>query len=372
MKKLIAALVLITGILPQLCAQPKTNEDKTYEIPENVVVSRRFYVDLGRGNKMMIELTDITDLQRISNMDSLLTVLISDLKTLEDSLPDPTNSIRIDYAIDASGRKKIRLQRFPPKGDNYLLNNGQLSSLKINQDTVNIVGVIVNPPKPQEKINLALSRYYHIAFYLNNFDELPGYRDGSLTEKIAAIQNNINTKWPLIKGGSSHYLKIDESISTDRPKGFTAAQTGDFIAGMTTVNIQNYKNYFVPSFSVGIRLTLSNRARTFKWEPGLFWEPHFLFAKDAQGKLKTYRNDFLTLTYGQGGITDHDSRKDFSFSAVFSIGYLIHRDGDFIEKNTFRFGAGKLKLSKTTIEPSLYFNRFFKGVTPGIRISQSF
>ncbi|HRI20597.1 MAG TPA: hypothetical protein PLA68_06565, partial [Panacibacter sp.] len=136
--------------------------------------------------------------------------------------------------------------------------------------------------------------------------------------------------------------------------------------------VQNYKNYFVPSFSLGARFVFTNRDRTFKWEPGIFWEPHYLFAKDNAGKLKTYRNDFLTLTYGQGGITDHDPRKEFSFSAVFSLGYLIRREGDFIEKNTFRLGAGKLQLYKTTIEPSMYFDNFFHGVTPGIRISQSF
>jgi hypothetical protein len=139
-----------------------------------------------------------------------------------------------------------------------------------------------------------------------------------------------------------------------------------------SVNIQNYKAYFVPSFSLGVRFIFSNRERTFKWEPGLFWEPHFLFSRDAQGKLRTYRNDFLTLTYGQGGVTDHDPKKDFSFSAVFSIGYLIHQSGEFIEEHTFRLGAGKVRFSKTTIEPSIYFNDFFKGVTPGIRISQSF
>ncbi|MEJ7682931.1 MAG: hypothetical protein WKG06_34755 [Segetibacter sp.] len=99
--------------------------------------------------------------------------------------------------------------------------------------------------------------------------------------------------------------------------------------GFATVNIQNYKSYFVPSFSVGVRLTLANRDRTFKWEPGLLWEPHFLFAKDDQGKLRTYRNDFLTLTYGQGGTTDYDPRKDFSFSTVFSLGYLIQQAGRF-------------------------------------------
>ena len=50
----------------------------------------------------------------------------------------------------------------------------------------------------------------------------------------------------------------------------------------------------------------------------------------------------------------------------------LTKNGDYFEKNTFRFGAGKLQLLKTTIEPSVYFDNFFKGVTPGIRISQAF
>ena len=258
------------------------------------------------------------------------------------------------------------------KGDNYLLNNGELSSLKINQDTINIIGVIANPPKPQQKISLNNPRYYHLVFYLNNFNELAGYMNGTLTQKISTIQNKINGRWPILKGGGSHYLKPDKTIVADKPKGFTPSGTGDFLSGQVWVNIQNYKAYFVPSFSVGLKLTVTNRERTFKWEPGIYWEPHFLFSKDAQGKLRTYRNDFLTLTYGQGGTTDHDPRKDFSFSAVFSLGYLIHQSGDFIKDGTFRFGAGKLSLHKTTIEPSIYFDHFFKGVTPGIRISQSF
>ena len=123
---------------------------------------------------------------------------------------------------------------------------------------------------------------------------------------------------------------------------------------------------------MGTRLTLTNRDRTFKWEPGLYWEPHFIFAKDNQNKLRTYRNDFLTLAYAQGGTKDHDVKKDFAFSAVLSLGYLIHREGEFFDKNTFRFGAGKIQLAKTNIEPCLYFNNFFRGVTPGIRISQFF
>lgn len=372
MKKIIIALMLFVSITPDLCAQSNNNTDKAFEVPSDIIINRRFYINLDKGNKFTIELTDITDLERITNIDSLLKIFIADITPLKDSLEDPLTTKRIDYLTDAKGRKKIRLQQFQPKGNNYLLNNGELSSLKINQDTINIIGIITNPPKPSQKISLTHPRYYHLKFYLNNIGELAGYMNGTLTDKMATIQNNVNTKWPLILGGSSHYLGKDNSISADNPKGFVPGGIGDYLEGFITVNVQNYKNYFVPSFSLGARLTFANRDRTFKWEPGLFWEPHFLFGRDSLGKMNTYRNDFLTLTYGQGGITDHDSRKDFSFSAVFSLGYLINRKGDYFEKNTFRFGAGKLKLLKTTIEPSIYFNNFFKGVTPGIRISQSF
>ena len=365
-------MMLFTSITASLCAQTNNKSDKTFEVPENIIINRRFYIDLDKGNKLQIELTDITDLDKVANIDSLLQIFLKDIAPLKDSISDPLTSKRIDYVTDANGRKKIRFQQFQPKGASFLLSEGELASLRTEQDTINIIGIIVSPPKPSQKISLIHPRYYHFTFYLNKMSEITDYMNGVLAEKISTIQNNVTDKWPLILGTGSHYLKKDKTISADRPRGFTPVETGDYVTGLLTVNLQNYKNYFVPSFSVGARLTLTNRDRTFKWEPGFFWEPHYLFAKDDQGKLHTYRNDFLTFTYGQGGTTEHDPRKDFSFSTIFSLGYLIHREGDFIDKNTFRLGAGKLKLLKTTIEPSIYFNNFLKGITPGIRISQSF
>jgi len=371
MKKFTSVLMLLISITANLCAQ-SNKEDKAFEVPSNIIINRRFNIDLGKENKLRIELTDITDLSRIANMDSLIRLFLQDIASLKDSLSDPFTSKRLDYVTDVQNRKKIRFQQFEPKGASFLIDKGELASLRTAQDTIHIIGVIVNPPKAEQKISLTHPRYYHLTFFLNDISELKSYTGGILTQKVAIIQNNVQDKWPLILGTGSHYLQRDSTISADRPKGFTASAEGDFITGFITVNVQNYKRYFVPSFSLGARLVLANRDRTFKWEPGLLWEPHYLFAKDSAGRLRTYRNDFLTLTYGQGGITDYDVHKDFSFSTVFSLGYLIRRSGDFMEKNTFRIGAGKLKLYKTTIEPSMYFNNFFKGVSPGIRISQSF
>lgn len=365
-------LMLFLSIKTTLCAQTKSKADKAFEVPENIIFNRRFYIDLGKGNKMQIELADIKDLYSVANIDSLLQIFLTDIAPLKDSLADPLTAKRIDYINDAAGRKKIRLQQFQPKGASFLIDKGELASLRTAQDTINIIGIITNPLKPVQKISLTAPRYYHLTFYLNDISELPDYMKGILHQKIVTIQNNVNDKWSLVLGTSLHYLKKDPTITANKPAGFTQVGTGDFLAGFITVNMQNYKNYFVPSFSVGLRLTLTNRDRTFKWEPGLLWEPHYLFAKDNQNVIRTYRNDFLTLTYGQGGTRDHDPRKDFSFSTVVSLGYLIRREGDYFDKNTFRLGAGKLQLLKTSIEPSIYFNNLFKAVTPGIKISQSF
>ncbi len=365
-------MMLFTSISGSLCAQTSKKKDKTFEVPKDIIMNRRFYINLDKGNQLRIELTDITDLQKIANIDSLLRVFMKDVTPLRDSFSDPLTTKRLDYVTDTMGRKKIRFQQFQPNGAAFLVDKGELASLKTGQDTISIIGMISDPPKPQEKISRTHARYYHLTFYLNNMSEITDYMNGTLDQKIATIENNLKTKWPLILGTGSYYMQKDKSISADRRYGFTPGETGDRMEAYISVNVQNYKKYFVPSFSLGAKFTLSNRDMTYKWEPGLFWEPHFLFAPDADGKLHTYRNDFLTFTYGQGGIKDHDPTKDFSFSTVFSLGYLIHREGDLVEKNTFRLGAGALKLSKTTIEPSMYFNDFFKGVTPGIRISQRF
>jgi hypothetical protein len=370
MKKTICFLMLAISITADLCAQ-SNKSDRAFEVPENIIINRSFTISLDKGNKVIIELTDINDMERLTNVDSLLQVFLTDIAGLKDSLSDPLTSKRIDYLTDAEGRKKIRFQQFQPKGASFLINKGELASLRTEQDTINIISVISNPPKAREKISLRNPRYYHLTFYLNDISELKGYGE-MVKQKINTIQTRINDRWPIVLGSGNHYLQGEPSIVSGAPRGFVPGSHGDFLVLNFMVNAQNYKNYFVPSFSLGAKLSLTNRDRTFKWEPGLFWEPHFIFAKDAQNKLQTYRNDFLTFTYGQGGTTDHDPRKDFSFSAVFSLGYLIRREGEYFDKQTFRLGAGKFGVRKTTIEPSLYFNNFFRGVTPGIKISQYF
>ncbi len=129
MKKTISLLVLFLSITATLCAQTTNKSDKAFEVPSDIIINRRFYINLDKGNKLEIALTDITDLERVANIDSLLQIFIKDITPLKDSISDPLTSKRIDYITDAQGRKKIRLQQFQPKGASFLINKGELASL---------------------------------------------------------------------------------------------------------------------------------------------------------------------------------------------------------------------------------------------------
>jgi hypothetical protein len=372
MKKTIALLMLATSITVNLCAQ-SNQPNKSFEIPGDVIMNRRFIINLDKGNKLQLEMTDITDLAAASNIDSLMQVFFTDIVPMKDSLADPLTSKRIDYFIDEKGRKKIRFQQFAPKGASFLVSKNELNSLRTEQDTVHIIVAIINAPEPQDFVSQKDKRYYHYTFFLNDVNELKAYfNNNTLNEKLNTVRNNYNGKWKYVPGTDIRQLKKDNSITANRPKGYTPNQSRDYLTLLGSVNVQNYKNYFVPSFTLGVKLTFANNPRTFKREVGLFWEPNFLFGRDSSGKINTYRNDFLTLTFSQGGITDHDPLKQFSFSADFSLGWLQRRSGEYFDKNTFRLGMGKIQMLKTNVEPCLYFNNFFKGVTPGIRITQFF
>ena len=179
--------MLFTSITASLCAQSNSQADKAFEVPSNIIFNRRFNVSLDNGNKMKIELSDIADLERLANIDSLLQIFLQDIVPLKDSLADPLTAKRIDYVTDAQGRKKIRFQQFQPKGASFLIDKGELASLRTEQDTINIIGIIVNPPKAMQKISRTNPRYYQFTFYLNDIAELTAYMNGSLKEKIKTI-----------------------------------------------------------------------------------------------------------------------------------------------------------------------------------------
>lgn len=361
MKKTICLWMLISSITGVVCAQEKkavTNEDKTFELPANKI-TRRFWIELNKGNKMQVELVNIDDLEQIGNVDSLVRMFLQDLSPLKDSLSDELCYKRIDYVIDAKARK-IRIYKGRSNSSSYLIQQGEVAALKLEQDTIHLLGRVNN------------GHPYRLSFFVNNWNELGTYADGRLNDKLHTLGTKYNTDWKRGEDGRMHLTK-DYLISAKQNRGYLSPG-GDQLELNVAANIQNYKNYFVPGFTLGGAVIMSSifRNTAVRHELGVYWEPNFFFGRNSDGKLTTYRNDFLTVTYGKRLI--RESGGEPKVQMAFSLSYLIHREGNYIEKNTFRLGAGRLSLfeGKTKLEPVLYFNDFFKGVTPGIRLIQYF
>jgi len=367
MKKVFIWMLALSGFLTDLCAQEKKETapaDKTFYFPPGLI-DRRFQIDLGKGNHLVLEADAIASLDKFLNIDSLLLVFLSDSKLLRDSLSDPLSSKRIDYLVDSSGRKKIRISQTRPQASSFLLDHQDLSLLKLEQDTITIM-----LDKPRVRAS----------FYLNQWSELESYVTTGLNDKVKLLRTNKRVNWTTTGPGPTH-LGADPTITASRPWGFVH-DFDDYISTMISANVENYQKYFVPSFSLGLKLHASGRifhpnsnsGLHLTHELGFAWDPHFFFATNTQGHLQTYRNDFFTVFYSLEKAEVRAQKIGIRISPAFSFSWLSHREGDFIEKNTFRLGTGRFLLhgTKVWVEPGIYFHDFFRTVTPGLKLGVNF
>lgn len=372
MKKIITCAMLALSISGTLTAQKKTStpsSDKVFDVPEGFL-SHRFNIDLGNGNSMQLELSGTESLEHLTNIDSMLTVFFRDLAPFKDSLSDDLSSKKIDYLTDKAGRKKIRLNIYRPGTSSFLLRQGEVSALKAEQDTVNLVGILNVPAR--RTIHKAFSdiSYYRISFFVNELDELRNYDGKALNAKVAALIPAANKKWKW-NGEEWHPVKGDPAISA-KTAGGNIPGRGDYLSTLLSVNMQNYKSYFMPGVTAGLMATFNSGK--VKREVTAAFETNFIFDKDPlSGKLKTFRQNFITVGYWQEASKPSLKSQYVQFTPNITLSYLLKKQGDYFDKNTFRFGLGQLNIfnGRIRLEPGIYFNDFFKHATPTIKFSLS-
>ncbi len=367
MKKIIV-LLMLSGICRESFAQKKaTADDKIFEMPQEFMISR-YFIDLGKGNLLQIDATESEDIRNFTNIDSLLGNFFLDLKPFEDSLSDELAAKTIDYVSDHNGRKKIRIRNTKLPGSSFVIRQGEVSALKVEQDTLNMIFVINGAFKHGLHKVYNGDWYLRYRFIVNNINELRGADTKAIGEKITRFTGRYD--WNYNKDGKYYMKGSDKSIYTKYPAG-TINGSGDYLCTQFSAAIQNYKNYFVPSLSLGFEIVFNNRY--VQNHVAIAWEPNFLFAKDATGKTQTYRNDFFTLSYRQTRIGEKPQRLALVYPDI-SLSRLRTARGDFYDKNTFRLGISRMEIQKGAInvEPGIFFSNFFKKVTPGVKLSVSF
>ena len=141
---------------------------------------------------MQIELTDINGLNYVRNVDSLVALFLKDIKPLKDSFTEGIFSRRIDYIVDTTSQKKIRIQKFIPISSHFVVIDGNTSLLKLEQDTISIMGKVKSRIRSGVFGYYTGYSYYRISFFLNNLNDLALYVDGKMNEKVMTLQGNVN------------------------------------------------------------------------------------------------------------------------------------------------------------------------------------
>lgn len=136
------------------------------------------------------------------------------------------------------------------------------------------------------------------------------------------------------------------------------------------MDVQNYKNYFVPSVSTGLAIVTDKNLLHKEYYFGS--ENHFTFNR-VNEKIKADVNTFVVVSYGQAKINPYTHRFASLYPFV-SLGYLLRRHGNMFDKSTFKLGLGQFNLfgNYTKIEPSFYFTNLFHSMSPSLRITQHF
>lgn len=363
MKHFIVTVLALLSILGNLCAQyeltVRTHQSFTGLAAEHL--QDRFWIDLGKGNRLCLELEDEQDLEKFANIDSLLMVFLADMKPFNDSLSDPLSWHIIDYVIDTGGKKRVRFQSFHPTASSFLLDQTEPAALRIEQDTIQIV-LESSATSGHRHDGIRQDR---LSLYLNNYHEMSNYITGGLNEKIRWLQKNVNGYW--VRDKNIYRAEKDPSISAPLPAGYMAA-SNDQLYSIIQVNMGNYKNYFAPSFSLGLGLSFKREESTRRFM--FMWQPLFLFGTNAQGHMQTYRNEFVIVNIFRDWNKSHPVSY-INFNPSISFGFMVRRDGDFFQKNSYFLGIGHLNLYKHAIElqPGMYFHDLFKEATPSIKLN---
>jgi hypothetical protein len=355
-----ALLGLLLSIAGTLCAQKEEKaigEEQLFE-PPAYCFTIIYKIRLGNGNTLQIQLANGYDIRSFRNIDSLLTVFLDDMKAFRDSFTDPLTVKHIDYLIDTTGKKKLRIRQYRPAATSFLLDGPEPAILRTRRDSITIL--LVTPAGPFPGRTIRGLRYDRLSFFVNHYSELE-------TFDVAGLKNEIDTiiSHQIIKPGAfnrpTNYIVNDSILKTN------LLERHDQLAISASAAVENYKNFFTPSALVRAYADL-HRGRN-EYLLGVSWEPLFFFAADANGHLQTYRNDLIVLNYVHNHSEKDQPKPSFGLDAAFSLGYIIHSEGGYFPQPSFRFTFGAGKVGSLRLEPALFFNNFFRGVTPGLRLS---
>lgn len=370
MRRLLFVAMLFTSIGEDVFAQYR--QDLSY--PAKIPAVHKILIEFSNKNQLIVAIQDMNDLVKYRNVDSLMNFLVADFQGIKESLQGSTASRTLIYELK-NGKRTMQLYEHLPKFAQYQTSeNKEVVQIKTLQDTLVVQQWI---PKPSEKSSKVEEKGDWLKFYfmLNNIEDIEPIVKAGINPKIEASLQQVRSykKFNLFEPKATSYLQL----SNNEIHGHTLYTFRGIISAMAGVGVVrgNISTNFTLNFihlphlqnsPEGLNLPINHGGLLFNWQP------HFFFDKAADGKLQTYRNDFINagfaFFYPNEAKKSLDDNKSEKLYATLSIGYLVRRRGAYFEPNTFRLASSYRLSSNLYVEPEMYFNKFFKNVSPGVRM----
>jgi len=377
MKNLLLIILLITGTGQVLFAQIQTENISTSEslfnFPKPGTLYDNFVFYLPKGNRMTLEMSSISQLKKLPNLDSLAKKVYEDLQVFKDPLSKELTSKRIDYVVLKEGNK-IRITEHKPTADYYTFKENEPVQMKVDQDTVRIKFYF----KGEGTYTGTVLIPCFVTFIVNNISDIKNFPDNTLSNSL----NNLllkdleqqfkadKPKWESGRYFVSYYVEKNERIFPKKLKYLVWGRNSG-IDPYVQLGIQNVRGSWVPSTGIGFSFFQTNTRSVEKKSYSFFLEPYFFFSRDANNNSIVDRNDFMSFKF-------HKEFKNFRNNGIgliysnASIGYLIKRNGNWFEKNTVKFSLPGLQSKNIILEPEFYFNDFFKHFSPSLKLTLFF
>lgn len=331
-----------------------------------------------------IRVQQMEHFQYIRNIDSILAAVWNDIQPLKDSFPNDANNRLLDINTASGKDTKMRIVTYAPRGNNFVKTDNGLALLKIEQDTLHILGAIaqersiamltnteVTEINPTGRGTFNVRIPWTITILINNLSELP-----SLAGTLNAHMNSIaadyapltgyNRKNQYINNINLQYEPFSAFTGKDKYIVYRSYRPRYAFNVLVQSGVQNVHTGFAVSAGVGVgfsNIILSRPGNAYY----LTWEPYFFFDKNGEGKTVIQRNDFITFQY-KNRFRRVDKEIDINLANNFSISYLVHRDGDHFNRNTFKFGLPGLEFRNLQLQPQFIFNDLFKQFYPSLKL----
>jgi hypothetical protein len=388
MNKLVLLFLLITGTATYLPAQPNrinalyyldsqgSPADAMFNRPSPGKARVNFhFFSLPNNTRITFELVTIKQLNHLPSLDSLLVEAGNAIKHLADSFTQDALSRRVDVLLDGK-TAQVRITTHQHPGT-FVVKDGELNALKVAQDTLRIkfYAATGKQYKNNNTTDANLPKYMlnpaFITVITNNLQNVNDLPANTLQQCLAMLRQDISEGYVNAATENASYtayynMQAGKRFSPTNPKWIKYGRYRNELVPNIYGSLQFTRGTLAPSMAAGLRFTTGRSASGYK-RLYLMWDPYFFFSRNANNKLVTDRNDFVTFRY----VDEFMEKKNGEFDLLlnFSVGYLTRRSGEWFEKNTFKFSLPAVRSGWLQFEPEFYFNDLFKNFSPTIKLT---